>query len=241
MKLLAVDIGNTTINFGFFENGKLISKRKVLSGKFNRIPYLGSDRAIISSVVPSLTSRVGKKLKKPVVVNYKNVRVEIKLKNPKQVGTDRLVNVVAANELYGTPSIVIDTGTATTFDVISEKGEYLGGVIAPGIKMSAGSLYERTAKLPKVEPRIPDNVIGKNTEEAILSGIFYGHIGLIKEVVERIKGDFSNSKKLKIILTGGYSNFISKYFSKTSWENFIVDEDLTLQGLKIVFENLQNK
>ena len=230
MKLLAIDIGNTTINFGLSENEKL-EKIKIFTEKFKKIPFGNYDAAIISSVVPFATKKIIRQLKvKPIIIDHKNIPIKIKVKNPEQVGSDRLVNAIAAIEIYGAPSVVIDLGTATTFDVVSKKGEYIGGVIAPGIKISAESLSEKTAKLPNIKPEVPKNIIGKNTKEAILSGIFYGHLGLIREVIEKVKGERLKVKKLKVILTGGYARFFSKHFP-----DFIVDEDITLKGLEIIF------
>lgn len=238
VKLLAIDIGNTTISFGLFENEKLVINKKILSKNYGKIPYIYHDASIISSVVPNLTAKVKKNLKNPQVVSYKNIPLKIRLKNPAQVGADRLVNAVAAKALCGYPAIVIDMGTATTIDVVSEKGEYAGGIIAPGIEMSAISLYEKTAKLPKIKlPRTDGSfrgnlTIGRNTKEAILAGIFTGHIGFLKEAIRRIKNQ-SRQGGTKIILTGGYVDYFSKYI-----DNSIVEKNLTLKGLKIIFDRL---
>ncbi|HAM39363.1 MAG TPA: type III pantothenate kinase [Elusimicrobia bacterium] len=235
MKLLAVDIGNTTINFGLFENGNLILKKKIISYGFKNVPIKDYSESIVSSVVPDLTLTIKKTLKNPIILNNKNIPIKIKLKNPSQVGIDRLVNAVAAKNIYSCPSIVIDFGTATTFDIVSEKGEYIGGIIAPGIKISAESLYEKTAKLPKLNIKKINNlkIIGKNTNEAINSGIIYGHIGLIKEVLREIEKQNPKIKKPKIILTGGYSKMLSGFF------DFKIDEELTLKGLQVIFDSLK--
>ena len=246
MKLLAVDIGNTTINFGLFsaaqiggfasggENKKL-EKVKIFTEKFEKIPFGDYNSAIITSVVPDATKKIIRQLKiKPIILDSKNIPIKIKLKKPAEVGSDRLVNAAASKEIYGVPSVVIDFGTATTFDIISKNGEYIGGIIAPGVRISAESLYEKTAKLPKIKLEVPKNIIGKNTKEAILSGIFYGQVGLIKEVMERVQSSEFRVQSLKVILTGGYSGFFSKHFP-----DFIVDEDLTLKGLKIIFSKIR--
>ncbi|MBI5573106.1 MAG: type III pantothenate kinase [Elusimicrobia bacterium] len=236
MKLLAIDIGNTTINFGLFENKKL-EKATVFIKKFKKIPFGDYDGVIIASVVPDATKKIIRLLKvKPVILNSKNIPIKIKVKNPQRVGADRLVNAVAAKEIYGVPSVVVDLGTATTFDVVSKNGDYIGGIIAPGIKISAESLHEKTAKLPKIKPEVPKNIIGKNTKEAILSGIFYGHLGLIREVINRVQSSEFRVQKLKIILTGGYSEFFSKHFP-----DFIVDEDFTLKGLEIISGKIRGR
>lgn len=234
MKLLAIDIGNTTINFGLFENKKL-KKVKIFTEKFKKIPFGDYNYAIIASVVPYATKKIIRLLKvKPVILDSKNIPIKIKIKNPQRVGSDRLVNAFAAKKLYGNPAIIVDLGTATTFDVVSKNGEYLGGVIAPGIKISTESLYEKTAKLPKIKPEVPKNVIGKNTKEAILSGIFYGHLGLIKEVITKLQITNYKLQNPKVILTGGYSEFFAKHFP-----DFIVDKDITLKGLKIIFSKIR--
>ncbi|MDO8735425.1 MAG: type III pantothenate kinase [Elusimicrobiota bacterium] len=235
MKLLAIDIGNTTINSGLFENKKLKIKRKIATEKFKRIPFGDYNDVIIASVVPKATKKIIRLLKiKPIILDSKNIPIKIKVKSPQMVGSDRLVNAFAAKELYGVPAVVVDLGTATTFDVVSKNDEYIGGIIAPGIKISAESLYEKTAKLPNIKPEVPKNVIGKNTKEAILSGIFYGHLGLIKEVIEKVKSEKLKVKNLKVILTGGYATFFSKHFP-----DFIVDRDITLKGLEIIFSKIR--
>lgn len=241
MKLLAIDIGNTTINFGLFSAAQL-KEEKIFTEKFKKIPFGDYDAAIISSVVPDATGKIIRRLKiKPIILDHKNIPLKISLKKPAQVGADRLVNAVAAKTLYGYPAIVIDMGTATTIDVVSEKGEYAGGIIAPGIEMSAVSLYEKTAKLPKIKLPLGGGasrgnlIIGTNTKEAILAGIFTGHIGLLKEAIRRIKNQ-SRQGGTKIILTGGYVGYFSKYI-----DHSVADKDLTLKGLKIIFDKHRGK
>jgi len=146
------------------------------------------------------------------------------------VGADRIVNAVAGFQKYGGPCIVIDLGTATTFDAVSEKGEYLGGIIAPGILISAEALFQRAAKLPRVEIKEPPEVIGRNTVSAIQSGIFYGYIGLIEKIVSLLKeqqGDHTIT-----IATGGLAPLISKRTSSIQH----TEPDLILQGLQILYD-----
>ncbi|MBN1384640.1 MAG: type III pantothenate kinase [Elusimicrobia bacterium] len=249
MTLLAIDIGNTTINIGLFSatktggsvsggENKMILSRSFLTkdyGKnYSTIGRIPHKNAIISSVVPDLTAKVKKNLKNPYIVSYKNIPMKVKLKNPAQAGADRLVNAVAVKTLFGYPAIVIDMGTATTIDKISAKGEYAGGMIAPGLEMSVASLYEKTAKLPKIklsQKLLKNFSIGKNTKEAILAGVFTNHIGFLKEAIRRIQK--SDKRRAKIILTGGYADYFSGYI-----EHSIVDKNLTLKGLKIIFDHL---
>ena len=251
MNLLAIDIGNTTVNFGLFENDKLKKKTKIYSREMprRRIPYTGFDDAVIASVVPALTRVVSGKIKKLpggksiTVLDSTNIPLKLKVDNPAQVGADRIVNAAAAAEIYGCPAVVIDMGTATTFDVVSKNCEYTGGVIAPGISMSLDALHEKTSKLPRVNLKIPKGVVGKNTEDAIISGIIFGNVGMIKEVMSRVGSRKSEAvrekvknKKWKVILTGGYSEIFAKYFP-----GFELDPDMTLKGLNIIYKKIVSK
>jgi type III pantothenate kinase len=241
MRLLGIDIGNTTVNFGLFSDGRLIRTKKVLSKEaaVKKIPFGGFDAAVIASVVPALTGKLILKIKRtrkgvsPVIADFKNIPIKIKVDFPAQVGADRLVNALAVKELYGSPAVVIDLGSATTFDIVSARGEYLGGVIAPGISMSINALHEKTAKLPIVSLVRPAGVAGKNTSDAIVSGIVHGNVGMIKEVMLRISRECFRPSGFKVVLTGGYAGFIKHYF-----KNFIVDEDLTLKGLNIIYSKI---
>jgi len=192
---------------------------------------------VISSVVPPLDSTLREVSEryfqaKPLFIEPGvKTGMPVLVYNPAEVGADRIVNGVAAFERYGGPCIVVDFGTATTFDVISERGEYLGGVIAPGVGISAEALFVRTARLPKVDIRRPARVIGTNTVAHIQSGLFYGYIGLTDGIIERIIEEMGD-KKPKIISTGGLATLIasgSRYLG-------LVDEMLTLDGMRIIYE-----
>jgi type III pantothenate kinase len=192
---------------------------------------------VVSSVVPPLDSTLRDALEryfqiKPIFVEPGvKTGMPVLVDNPAEVGADRIVNGVAAFERYGGPCIVVDIGTAITFDVISERGEYLGGAIAPGVGISAEALFQRTARLPKVDLRRPARVIGTNTVTHIQSGLFYGFIGLVDGLLERIIEEMGGGKP-KIISTGGLANMIasgSRYIG-------IVDELLTLDGMRIIYE-----
>jgi type III pantothenate kinase len=249
--ILAIDIGNTSIKFALLKNKCIIKERvvvglerkKVLSHKvvkvihsFNRV-CSELDDVIICSVVPkhlklveSLSKRILKK--KPLVIG-RNLRVPIKNKysKPKQVGADRLVGAYAAKCLYKEPVIIIDFGTAITFDVVNERGEYEGGVIVPGIRLSAESLFKKTALLPKIlNFKAPRSVIGKNTQDSILSGIFYGYGALSNGLIDQIEATMK--KKPRVIVTGGHTRTMKRLLSK----RIKIDEALVIKGICLTYK-----
>ena len=194
------------------------------------------DGIIVSSVVPPLDSTLREVCQryfgcKPLFVEPGvKTGMPIQYDNPQEVGADRIVNGVAAFEKYGGPCIVVDFGTATTFDCVSAKGEYMGGVICPGIGISAEALFARTARLPRVDIRRPQRVIGSNTVGSLQSGLFYGYLALVDGLLERLLGEMGASTK--VVATGGLAALIgneSKYISA-------VDDLLTLDGLRIIWE-----
>jgi type III pantothenate kinase len=257
--LLALDIGNTHTVLGIYDEEELKEYFRVASNhalttdecgilvkqffdEYNRIRDV-----IICSVVPPLTfiyEEMSRKFLKvdPVVVSSDlSLGIKILYDDPKAVGADRIANAVAAYQIYGGPAIVVDFGTATTFDVISEGGEYLGGAIAPGIETSSFNLFKKASRLFKVSLEKPQKAIGKNTEESLRSGIIFGAVGQSDEIVKRVKKElsenFPSQKKPKVIATGGLANLIAKE-SKTIEE---VNPTLTLEGLRRIYLKVKKK
>lgn len=255
MLLLVIDVGNTNVVFGVYKGKELLYDWRIATEKdrtsdeygllFEQIfKYHGLDPkdvddVIISSVVPPLMHTLPTMSMKyfnvdPIVVGPGvKTGMNIKYDNPREVGADRIVNAVAAYEKYGGPLIIVDFGTAITFCAVSKEGEYLGGAITPGIKISSEALFMRTAKLPKVEIARPEKVIAKNTINSIQSGLVYGYIGMVDYIVEKMIEEMGEKNgKVNIIATGGFSNLIaaeSKYIKS-------IDKLLTLEGLRIVFQ-----
>ena len=192
--------------------------------------------AIISSVVPNLTPVISNSLQillhiKPIIVGPGiKTGIPIMVDNPREVGTDRVVNAVAAYKKYGGPLVVVDFGTATTFDAISRQGEYLGGAIAPGIGISMEALFRETAQLPKVELKKPQRIIGKNTVESIQSGIYFGYVSLVDGMARAFKEQLGTG--CRVVATGGLASIIAQ----ASGEIEIVDPLLTLEGLLIIYK-----
>ncbi len=249
--LLAIDIGNTSIVLGVFEGESLLSSWR-LSTRADRthdeygimiIDLLTVNELkagiiggiIISSVVPPL-SHVFEELslkyfdRRPMIVSSElDTGIKILYKKPEEVGADRIVNAAAAYHLYGGPIIIVDFGTATTFCFVTSRGEYLGGVISPGIEISANALFERTAKLPRVDLSRPSKIIGDNTVTAMQAGLIIGHAGLVDRMVEEIKRETGENPY--VVATGGLAGLIAPE-SRTIKE---VMPSLTLEGLRIIY------
>ena len=250
--LLAFDIGNTTIAVGVFKGKKLIKGWRIKTDKEKTGDEYGiillslfqregikSDRfeaAIISSVVPPLTpvfQDLGLDLfgLEPFVVGPGlKTGMPILYESPLEVGADRVVAALAAYEKYGGPCIVVDFGTATTFDAISAKGEYLGGAIAPGIQISAEALYLKTAKLPRIEIRKPKRAIGRTTVSSMQSGLYFGYIGLVSNIIAQIRKELG--KEARVISTGGFGGQLTAEVQAIE----AYEPHLVLDGLRILYE-----
>lgn len=251
--LLVFDIGNSNIVLGTYEGKKLLRHWRISTDRqktgdeygmlmnnlfhYQGIRMTDIDAIIISSVVPPLMVPMIKMCERyfhihPLVVGP-GIKTGIRLKyeNPREIGADRIVNVVGAYEQYGGPLIVIDIGTATTFDVVADNGDFLGGVIAPGLGSSADALFQRAAKLPRIELVTPKNVISRNTIAGMQAGIIFGYVGQIDEIVNRIKVEMKE-EKVTVVATGGYARMISRE-SKTIDK---IDHFLTLTGLRVLYE-----
>ena len=250
--LLAIDIGNTNVVLGVFDKEKLVENWRVGTNaqitpdeyamtfkdlfNFAGLEFRQITGVIISSVVPPLLPVMVEMSKKyfrldPMVVTPElKTGITVRYDNPKEVGADRIVNAAAAYKLYGGPLIIVDFGTATTFCAVTKKGEYLGGAITPGVKISAEALFQRASKLPRVELVKPGKVIGSDTVSAMQAGIIYGYAGLVDGIVERMKKELSPDAR--VVATGGLAELVSPE-TRTIGE---IRPQLTLEGLRLLYE-----
>lgn len=245
--LLAIDAGNTNIVFALYEDETQKKQWRVETQAFKAIPSFDGmtdvSDVIICSVVPkinyTLTQACQQSLKiKPVFVTHKNIDIGINIDKPEQMGADRLVGTSAAIALYQTPykspCVIVDFGTATTFDVIDEKGVHQGGIIAPGVNLSLSALEQAAAQLPDIQIEKPDAVIGKNTFHAMQSGIYYGYISMIEGLLKRISEEIG--VKPFVIATGG----LAPLFERGTDIFDITDQDLIMKGLVHIHKVIRN-
>ena len=251
--LLTIDIGNTNLTIGLYENKKLGARWRLATDHermpdeyglqiLNLLQHSGCspsqlDGICLSSVVPPLTSRVIEACENylhqlPLIVsNELNTGIKILYDKPEAVGSDRIADTVAVNHLYGGgPACIVDFGTATTFNAINGQGEYLGGAIAPGIVIASQALFSRAAKLPRVDLKRPPSVIGQNTTHAIQSGMIFGYVSLLEGMVKRFREELG--QETKVIATGGLAQLIATETDVID----IIAPWLTLEGLRVIWE-----
>ena len=251
--IFVLDTGNTNTVLGVFSNDELIYEWRIKTDRYKtedefgmlikslfdyrNISFSDFSGVIISSVVPPILSSLEKMCEnyfniEPLIVGRKNVNpfLGMRYPHPHEIGADRIVNAVGAIEEYGSPLIIIDFGTATTYCYINENSEYVGGLIAPGIKISMEALYSKASKLPKIEIQQPENTVGQSTVEAMQSGVFYGYVGQVDGIIKRIIQEMDIQPK--VIATGGLAQLLANESEMID----IVDHHLTLKGLYLIYQ-----
>lgn len=256
--LLVIDIGNTNITFGVFNEDELLTNFRMTTKhprtsdeygmvicellKYRNINIDGIESVIVASVVPgimhSFKNAIIKYLHKTPVVIAAGMKTGIKIStaNPKEIGADRIVDAVAAYDLYGGPLIVIDFGTATTYDVITEDGSFIAGITSPGLRISADALWNQTAKLPEIEIKKPASILAKETISSMQAGLVYGCIGQTEYIIKKIIEE-TGIKDMKVIATGGLGKIIADSTDTIQ----IFDPNLTLKGLRLIYNKQKSK
>ena len=252
--LLAIDVGNTNIVMGVFDGKRLVESWRISTDRtktadeyrllLSQLLYQSGIETgqivaiVISCVVPPILPRLQEMCarqfhQEPVLVSTGlDVGVRILYDNPKELGADRIANAVGGYAEYGGPLIIVDFGTSTNFDVVSADGAYLGGAIAPGVRISSEALSERAALLPKIDVRVPPQAIGKNTISSMQSGFYFGFLGQMEEIIRRIKRELP--REPRVVATGG----LAKLMAERSELVEVIDPDLTLKGLRIILERV---
>ncbi len=253
--LLVIDVGNTNIVLGAMEGGEVIEQWRISTSRrttdevglvllqllsHRGVAPASVEGVIISCVVPSLLFNLTKACRRyldtdPMIVGSGiKTGMRVRTDNPREVGADRVVNAVAAAHRWGTPVVVVDFGTATTFDCVNAKAEYVGGAIAPGLAISAEALFQQTSKLPKVEVGQPRRAIGTSTVASMQSGLFHGYVGLVDHLAAVCKAELGEQgvDRVQCVATGGFSNLIGRACKEVDE----VDEHLTLRGLWLLWE-----
>lgn len=251
--VLVVDVGNTNITFGVYDDKKLVTTFRLMtktprtSDEYgvlitellfkNHVKPVDIEGVIVASVVPNvmhaLQGALSRYVQKKVLVVGPGVKTGIKIvtENPREIGPDRIVDAVAAYELYGGPILVLDFGTATTYDLVTEDGCFAAGITAPGIRISAKALWEDTAKLPEIEIKKPGSILAQETISSMQAGLVYGQIGQTKYIIEKVREE-SGLKNMKVVATGGLGRIISEETPEIDEYN----SALTLEGLRIIYE-----
>jgi len=237
---LLIDISNAFAKVAFASTERVSNPARIPTAELSSVvvaEFLSRrqvNKLVVSSVVPAKNSAVSKAAHNKAQVLWLDWKlklgVAIDYPKPHSIGADRLANAAAVAGLYGCPAIVVDFGTAATFDVLSEEGSYIGGAIAPGLEAMTNYLYQRTALLPRLSLREPHRAVGKSTGEAMRSGAIFGYRGLVREILTRIKAEQSSRKKVTIVATGGYARLIASQVPEIA----VIHPHLTLEGLRIV-------
>jgi len=237
---LLIDVSNSYVKLAFASTQRVSNAAQIpttelssdVIAEFLRRQQV--EKLVVSSVVPAKNSAISKAARSKAQVLWLDwklkVGVRIDYPKPQSIGADRLANAAAVSQLYGWPAIVVDFGTAVTFDVVSEERSYIGGVIAPGLEAMTNFLYQRTALLPRLSLKEPHRVVGKSTVQAMRSGAIFGYRGLVREILARIRTEQFSRRKVAIVATGGYARLIASQLPEVA----VIHPHLTLEGLRIV-------
>lgn len=253
--IVAVDVGNTNISIGIFRGDHVVAnyrltavaKRTSDEYGFLLISFLSNAKihvndvedVIVSSVVPeimhSFNNSIRKYLKKEPIIVGPGIKtgISIRIDNPRELGSDRIVDAVGAYNVYGGNVLVVDFGTATTFDYINENGEFLGGATSPGIEISSQALSSRTSKLPDIQIKPVSKILATNTIDSMQAGVFFGYLGHTEYIIKKLKQDVAPN--MKVVATGGLGRIIHEHTSEID----VYDPDLTFKGLKIIYDKLK--